>query len=70
MQIREHLVARNCLYLALDDFAMTSLSLFQPCALDIGISRPVEFCYERTDTVRFVFETQLANLGLNLSNSG
>jgi len=49
---------------------MTMLSLFQPRAFDIGVSRSVQLGYERPDEICFVFETQLTNLGFNLSDSG
>jgi hypothetical protein len=70
VQVREHPLAGDRFHLAFNNLAMTSPGFFQPCALDIGICRPVQLRNERPDKVCFFFETQLTNLRFNLSDRG
>jgi hypothetical protein len=49
---------------------VSSLRLFQPGALDVGVGRTVKFGDQGADQLGLVFETQRPNLGLDFSDNG
>lgn len=57
------------LHFPLDHFPVSSLRLFQPSALDVGVSRTIKFRNQGAYQLGLVFETQRPDLGLDLSDN-
>jgi len=62
--------AGHWLHFSLDTLSVLSLRLFQPSALDIGVSRAIKFGHKDADQLDLVFEAQRPNLGLDFSDNG
>jgi len=56
-EVREDAFARNWPYLALNYLSVSPLCFLQPRTLHIGVSWTIKISDERTDQVRFIFET-------------
>lgn len=69
-EIRKHALTGNGLHLSLDNFSVSSLRFFQPQALDAGVAWAVELGDQGAEKLGFVFETQRANLGLDIGDNG